>query len=214
MRGALIAQTAQDPLVELVKSGRGARERVLRYFDRISEGQRVFALGFCEPTGKMAYATRVFPEAVRCSPARNERREPRNLVLELNDGALHVAAHPIVSDGQVLGELMIVHDMSFAQRRSADTRKYVLWLFAGIAAVVALITVVIAEISWRGWVAGIKAVLKGDYLLRSPTMSRVAAPELRPIARDLQTLLTDLEAERRTRDEAQTTWGPDALRRI
>ena len=25
MRGALIAQTAQDPLVELVKSGRGAR---------------------------------------------------------------------------------------------------------------------------------------------------------------------------------------------
>ena len=215
MRGALIAQTAQDPLVELVKSGRGARERVLRYFDRISEGQRVFALGFCEPTGKMAYATRVFPEAVRCSPARNERREPRNLVLELNDGALHVAAHPIVSDGQLLGELMIVHDMSFAQRRSADTRKYVLWLFAGIAAVVALITVVIAEISWRGWVAGIKAVLSGDYLLRSPTAAaKVPMPELRPFARDLQALVNDLENERRARDDSQTTWGPDALRRI
>jgi trehalose 6-phosphate synthase len=105
--------------------------------------------------------------------------------------------------------------MSFAQRRSEDTRKYVLWLFAAIAAVVALITVVIAEISWRGWVAGMKAVLSGDYLLRSPTAAaKATAPELRPIARDLQALVSDLEAERRTRDESQTTWGPDALRRI
>ena len=215
MRGAVIVQTAQDPLVELLQSGRGARERVLRYFDRMAEGQRIFALGFCDPSGKLAYATRVFPEAVRC--ARGERREARNLVLELSDGALHVSANPIVADGAVLGELMIVHDMSFAQRRSADTRKYVLWLFAGIAAVVALITVIIAEISWRGWVAGIKAVLSGEYLLRSPTAaarSPELRPELRPIARDLQALVNDLESERRARDESQTTWGPEALRRI
>jgi trehalose 6-phosphate synthase len=212
MRGALIVQTAQEPLVELMRSGRGARERVLRYFQSIAQGQRIFALGFCERGGKLGYATPAFPDAVRCAPG--ERREARNYVLELADGPLHVSANPIIADGALLGELMIVHDMSFAQRRSEDTRKYVLWLFAAIAAVVALITVVIAEISWRGWVAGIKAVLSGDYLLRSPTVSRVTAPELRPIARDLQTLLTDLEAERRTRDEAQTSWGPDALRRI
>jgi trehalose-6-phosphate synthase len=215
MRGAAIVQTAQDPLVELLRSGRGARERVLRYFDRIAEGQRVFALGFCEPSGKLLYATRVFPEAVRCS--KNERREARNFVLELADGPLHVSANPILAEGQVLGELMIVHDMSFAMRRSEDTRKYVLWLFAAIAAVVALITVVIAEISWRGWVNGIKAVLSGDYLLRSPAARQAASalrPELRPIARDLQVLVNDLEAERRSRDESQTSWGPDALRRI
>ena len=214
IRSALVVQTAQEPLVELLRSGRGARERVLRYFDRIAEGQRIFALGFCEPSGKLLYATRVFPEAVRC--ARGERREPRNFVLELADGALHVSANPIAADGQVLGELILVHDMSFAQRRSEDTRKYVIWLFAGIAAVVALITVVIAEISWRGWVAGIKAVISGDYLLRSPAAA--GGPELRrelrPIARDLQALVSDLENERRSRDESQTTWGPDALRRI
>jgi trehalose 6-phosphate synthase len=39
-------------------------------------------------------------------------------------------------------------------------------------------------------------------------------PELRPIARDLQSLVNDLENERRARDESQTTWGPEALRRI
>ncbi len=211
MRGALIVQAAQEPLVELMRSGRGARERVVRYFQSIAQGQRIFALGFCDRAGKLAYATPAFPPAVRCTPG--ERREVRNYVLELADGPLHVSAQPIMGDGAALGELMIVHDMSFAQRRSEDTRKYVLWLFAAIAAVVALITVVIAEISWRGWVAGIKAVLSGEGLLR-PGAIKAAAPELRPIARDLQALVRDLELERRTRDENQTVWGADALRAI
>jgi trehalose-6-phosphate synthase len=212
MRGALVVQAAQDPLVELMRSGPGARQRVLRYFQSIVQGQRIFALGFCDRAGKLLYATPAFPDSVRCAPG--ERREARNTVLELPDGPLHVSAQPLSADNQILGELMIVHDMSFAQRRSEDTRKYVLWLFAGIAAVVALITVVIAEISWRGWVAGLKEVLSGGMLLRSPAAIRRAAPELGPIARDLQALVSDLEAERLARDEGQTVWGPDALRRI
>src|SRR6267142_928278 len=103
---------------------------------------------------------------------------------------------------------------SDVERRRADTKKYVLWLFAGIATVVALITMVIAEISWRGWVAGLKALMSGETLLRSPLGLTSTAPELRPIARDLQALVRDLEAERAGRDESQTTWGPEALRHI
>src|SRR2546422_2904417 len=132
----------------------------------------------------------------------------------VRDRPLHVSANPVAGDAGPLGSLMIVHDMSFVERRSADTKKYVLWLFAGIATVVALITMIIAEISWRGWVAGLKALMSGETLLRSPLGLASTAPELRPIARDLQALVRDLEAERAGRDESQTTWGPEALRRI
>src|SRR5262245_63653486 len=52
--------------------------------------------------------------------------------------------------------------MSFVQRRSDDTKKYIFLLFAALAAIVSLVTVVIAEVSWRGWVAGLKAVIRGD----------------------------------------------------
>ncbi|MGQ0547419.1 MAG: trehalose-6-phosphate synthase, partial [Betaproteobacteria bacterium] len=212
-RGALIAQTAQEPLAELMREPpRGARQRVLRYFQRIMEGERIYALAFCDRDGKLRYATSAFPGAVGCAAA--ETPEPRNWVLQLADGPLHVSANPVSYEGALLGQLVIVHDMSFVQRRSDDTKKYVLWLFAGIATVVALITVVIAEISWRGWVAGMKALLSGETLLRSPVAFKGTAPELRPIARDLQALLLDMESERRARDESQTTWGPDALRRI
>jgi trehalose 6-phosphate synthase len=216
-RGAVIAKTAQEPLVELLREPRGARGRLQRYFDRILQGERVYALGYCERSGRLAYATAGFPAEVRC--AQVVSAEERNWVLQLADGPLHISANPIAVDNVVLGTLVVVHDMSIAQRRSAETRKYILYLFAAIATVVALITVVIAEISWRGWVAGMRALLKGETLLRSPLGSRGKAelattPELRPIARDLQALVRDLETERRARDESQTTWGPDALRHI
>ena len=211
-RAALIAQAAQEPLADLMREPGAAKARVLRYFERIMHGERVFALGFCDAGGRLLYATAAFPEAVRC--AATDPQEPRNWVLQLADGPLHVSANPVSDEFETRGRLMVVHDMSFVQRRSEDTKKYVLWLFAAIATVVALITVVIAEISWRGWVAGLKAILSGETLLRSPVALKGTAPELRPIARDLQALLGDIEAERRSRDESQTTWGPDALRRI
>jgi trehalose 6-phosphate synthase len=176
------------------------------------QGERIYALGFCDRAGKLLYSTSPFPSQVRCTPS--DKPEPRNFVIELSDGPLHVSASPVASDGTVLGQLLVVNDMSFVQRRSEDTKKYVLVLFAAIATVVALITVVIAEISWRGWVAGIKALLSGETLLRSPVAYKGTAPELRPIARDLQALVRDLEGERRSRDESQTTWGPEALRGI
>jgi trehalose 6-phosphate synthase len=211
-RGALIAKTAQEPLVELMSEPRGAKQRVLRYFERILQGERIYALGFCDAKGKLLYATAAFPATVRCNAG--NAAEERNVVLRLSDGPLHASFNPIRSEDELVGDLVIVHDMSFVERRSADTKKYVYWLFIAIGAVVALITVVIAEISWRGWVAGIKALLTGEALLRTPEGLKATAPELRPIARDLQALVLDIEAERHARDESQTTWGPDALRRI
>src|SRR5688572_21349271 len=213
MRGAAIARTAQEPLIELMRDSRGARQRVMRYFDRIIQGERVYALGYCDRAGKVVFATQVFPDALKC-PSPAAAAEERAWVLELKDGPLHVSANPVSAEGVLLGQLLVVHDMSSAQRRSADTKKYLLYLFAAIATVVALITVVIAEISWRGWVNGMKALLKGETLLRSPAGFNATVPELRPIARDLQALVRDLESERHARDESQTSWGPDALRRI
>ena len=208
IRAKLITNTTQEQLGTLLREPK-AKQKVMRFFEHIVQDERVYAAGFCDKAGKLAYASRAFPETVRCpAPDALERTQ----LLQRPDGPLHVSAHPVALEGETLGELVIVHDMSFVQRRSEDTKKYVFYLFATIAAVVALITVVIAELSWRGWVAGIKALISGEGLLRSP--EQVRSPELRPIAKDLQALVRDLEGERRSRDESQVTWGPDALRRI
>ena len=188
-RGALIAKTAQEPLAELVREPRGARAaRCCATSSASSQDERIYALGFCDRAGALAYATPAFPEAMRCSTSASGARSATGCC---SSPTGRCTSPPTASpaDGERLGELVIVHDMSFVQRRSADTKKYVLYLFAAIATVVALITVIIAEISWRGWVAGMKALLKGETLLRSPVGWKSASPELRPIARDLQALV-------------------------
>ena len=44
---------------------------------------------------------------------------------------------------------------SFVERRSADTKKYVIAFFALLAVVISLLTVFIAHLSWRGWMNGV-----------------------------------------------------------
>ncbi|MGH8691324.1 MAG: alpha,alpha-trehalose-phosphate synthase (UDP-forming) [Burkholderiales bacterium] len=213
IRATTIANAVQESLATLVREPR-ARQKVLRYFERIVQDERIYAIGLCDPSGKLAYATATYPASALGCPRGGAPAE-RSRLVQLEHGPLHVSVNPVNAEGEALGELVIVHDMSFVQRRSEDTKKYIFYLFTAIAAVVALITVVIAEISWRGWVAGLKRLISGEALLGARDGDfRATAPELRPFARDLQALVRDLEAERHARDESQIAWGPEALRRI
>jgi trehalose 6-phosphate synthase len=103
--------------------------------------------------------------------------------------------------------------MSFIQQRSSDTKWYVFYLFAGLGAVISLVTVLVAHLSWKGWVAGVRAMLKGEGLL-TPLTQEQQAPELRPLAKDLRSLVQALEADRRMRDESQISWTPTSLKTI
>ncbi|MGE0355378.1 MAG: trehalose-6-phosphate synthase [Burkholderiales bacterium] len=212
-RTHLIATAVQEPLTELLADEAKEKVRSQRlesFFSRILQDERLFAIGFCDADGKLAYGTSTLPRDVACRPPGSPREE-HGTVLAQASGPLHVATTPVVVDGVQTGELVIVHDMSFVERRSADTKKYLFYLFAAIAAVIALITVVIAELSWRGWVASIKALIRGQALAQAP---RPASKALTPIARDLEALVKDLERERRMRDESQMSWVPETLRTI
>ncbi len=207
MRSALITNTLQEPLAELVRERSPARTAA--FFERVIQDERVFALGLCGGDGKTLYATPNLPAEARCEGA---AAAGPNRVLDLPVGPLHVAVNPIRSSTETLGALAIAHDMSFVKLRSADTRRYLIYLFAAIAAIVALITVVIAEISWRGWVVGVRELISGGALRRPG--EKLPTPALRPFVKDLEVLLRDLDVERRGRDESQVTWRPEALRRI
>jgi len=213
IRKNLVASAVQEPLVELLTDDardRARAQRVQALLTRILQDERLFALGFCNAAGKFLYRSPTLPPEVDCAPADSPPQE-EGRVLRSERGALHVATAPVLSGGLRLGELIIVHDMSFIERRSADTKKYIIYLFAAIGAVIALITVIIAELSFRGWMAGIKALIRGQSLALSPEPK---SRELRPIARDLEALVRDLEAERRARDESQISWTPENLRNI
>jgi len=208
MRATLVANTARERVHDLVRSR--DRKALLDYFTRLTEDERVFAVGFCPSDSSGFLATTNLPEGLRCDELQSEAGAPPRL-LSSPSGPLMVSVRSLADDGRRLGELVLVHDLSFVARRSAETRKYIFYLFVGLGFTIALITVIIAQLSWRGWVHGLRAVLRGDVLLRP---ARALGPELRPIARDVRALIRELETARRAVDEEQVAWAPDTLRAV
>jgi trehalose 6-phosphate synthase len=209
MRATLVATTIQDPLVELINTG--SRAKLVAYFGRITQDERLFAIGYCDASQRRLAASLSFPNRLSCKDV-DRLRNPSGQVLDSARGPLLVSVRDVDQDGSRLGSLILVHDMSFVERRSEETKRYVFYFFVCLGAIVALVTVIIAELSWRGWVGGLRALLRGEGLVR-PGLA-IAAPELRPIARDLRSLIREVQYEYRAKDEAQLAWTPETLRSI
>lgn len=125
--------------------------------------------------------------------------------------AAPVAAAPALPLPEVrLAELVMLHDLSFIERRTQDSRRFMVWFMAGLGLVIALITVVVAQLSWRGWVNGARALMRGEGLLKP----LLPAPELAPLAQELRTRLRDLEDEYRRAQEVDASWTADRLRSL
>ena len=211
IRATLIANTVQDPLQDLVRTRN--RARILQLFTRITRDERLFAIAFCPASAEPPIARPTLPPEVACTNLeRFSGSSVESHLLNSAQGPVLVSVRPLDVEGTALGDLVLVHDMSFVARRSEETRKYLFFFFVGLGATIALITVAIAQLSWRGWVQGLQALLRGEGLWRPS--DRPDAPELRPIAGDLRALIRDLEAEHRSRDEEQLNWTPETLRGI
>lgn len=212
MRSNLIASAIHDSIQDSLSSG--SKTRTLKLFNEVIQDERLYALGFCGASGGTQIATKTFPAEIGCANL-DRFADPSKRLLQSNKGPLHVAVVALDTSGTRLGDLVLVHDMSFVQRRSEETKRYVFFFFIGLGAVVSLITVAIAQLSWRGWMEGVRALMRGEGLLRpAGTDPRAAPPELRPIASDLRALIRDMESEYRARDESQVNWSPEALKTI
>ncbi|MGH2608151.1 MAG: alpha,alpha-trehalose-phosphate synthase (UDP-forming), partial [Tepidiformaceae bacterium] len=212
IRASLIANTVDEPLRDLIRAGN--LTRVEQFFARITLDERLFAIAFCPAGSAEPVATPTLPPEIRCAELDRFSGSPGRLVMRA-DGPVLVSVRPLDGGGTTegtIGRLVLVHDMSFVARRSQETREYLFLFFVGLGVSVALITVVVAQLSWRGWVQGFRALLRGEGLLRASDPPVRA--ELRPIARDLRTLIQDLEAEHRSRDVDQLAWTADTLRAI
>ena len=210
IRADLIANAMREPLLDQLETG--SKTKLANYFARITRDERVYAVGYCAALDAQPLATRSLPPQIRCENL-GQWQDAKNPILETPRGPLHVAVRPLNEEDQGAGWLVLIHDMSFVTRRSEETKNYVFYFFMALAVVISLITVIIAQLSWRGWVTGMRALLRGEGLLREPVPAS-NSPEFKPIARDLQRLIQELETEHRSRDEAQITWTPDSLRAI
>jgi trehalose 6-phosphate synthase len=190
LRGSLVANTLSDSVADALKDSKGLRLQSL--FNRAIQDERLVAIGVCTPEGKLLRSTSAYPKS-------------------LEGGSVHVGMHPVMSDAGPVADLVLLHDLSFIERRSQDTRQYLIVLIGALGATIALVTVVVAQLSWRGWVAGARALLRGEGLVRPIASSK---GELAPFVADLRARLRDLEDEYRRSLGPETDWNPERLRSL
>jgi trehalose 6-phosphate synthase len=210
-RSELIANTMSEQLGDLVSQGASAKINSL--FMRALQDERLYALAFCDESGKLRYDTPTYPRELGCKPP-VEGSGDNHSVVRMRQGPLHVVQQPVYQGNDRIGSLVLVHDMSFVERRSADTRRYLIGLFVVLGIVISLVTVFIAQLSWRGWVAGARVLLRGEGIVQPFSQSgRPDDADLHPLASDLRALLRDIELSRRSPDR-EGIWSPEMLRGV
>ena len=209
-RGEVVTNALADSIVKALEEDEG--RRLLALLERAVQDERLYAIGLCSLDGKLVRRTGGYPAGLSCSQAEADagQPEPRRA---LAGGAVHVGVHVVSGPDGPVAKLVLLHDLSFIDRRSLDTRRYLIGFIAALGLAIALITVIVAQLSWRGWVTGVRGLLRGDGLLR-PLTTAAPPPEITPLADELRSRLRDLEDEYRRALGPQAPWDPGRLRAL
>jgi trehalose 6-phosphate synthase len=195
----------------LISYWRGADWRELRtLLMEVTHDERIMGGAACSADLKLVARTPEYPDRFRCADiaphvrpapdAAAERWQTWRSVAGLPGGKVHLSAIPVVDDGGPLGFVVLVHDMSFVERREATLREFLLVAFLVLALCASVVTVVAARLSWRSWSNEVRRFLQGGG----------QRPEFLPVLRDVRELAERLIHERDA--ESGGGWTPQRLR--
>ena len=239
-RSQLVIGTLQESLRPLLlMKGRERKTIIQALLDKVAQDERILAMGYCNANQVLEFKTVLFPADLSCqslpTPEPSDQTaegETLNLVVKtikgqtyhFTTGAMRVA--PMVAEenagtseaapAAILGQLIMVHDLSVAARRSADTRNYLIALILIIGVVTSLAALIMVRWSRREWMNSMRALLNEARKPKVADNDQVAPQhrEFQPILRDIKNLMRDLEDNRAIRDDLQLHWTPEKLREI
>lgn len=232
IRSRLILNALKDDIGQLLQDNRPeSRQRIVSLLRKTTQDERLMALAICLPNEQMYLKTELFPDVISCGDIRNT--EPHTGALKkLPGGDVHIAfgyienmplSHAEIegnslgtsqSGGPVLGKLILLHDMSYALRRSDDTKTYLFTIFLAIGLLISAITVLVARWSMSTWIRSVRELVGGIRLDGIDRPNRDLNREFMPILADLKGLVRDLETSAREKDESQITWDAKNLKTI
>jgi len=178
----------------------------------IARDERIMAAAACGPDSTLLAQTPAFPADLNCLHISERMRAaaghedkgvgaPWGMVWELPGGDVQVSAVPMARGDQSMGFLVLVHDLSFIERREAKTRKFVILGFGILAVAASLITVVAARLSRRGFRIELRRFILG----------KSKDKEFLPVVRDVRELVDRIAAEREM-DGQGGGWSPQRLK--
>jgi len=187
------------------------RRDIQQILTEITHDERILAAAACNADRTLLASTPDFPVEFSCAQIGAQLQvhsgppgspwAPWKKVTQIPGGTVHVSAFP-VSEGEFTpGFVILVHDLSFVERREAATRNFLIVAFGILALAASGVTVISARLAWRGWSAELRRFIRGD----------TQRAEFLPILRDVRELVDRIAAEKETEGEGGT-WTPVRLK--
>jgi hypothetical protein len=215
-RSQLVLGTLQESLRPLLLlKGRERKTIIQALLDKVAQDERILAMGYCNANQVLEFKTVLFPADLSCqslpTPDPSVKvadqatdDETLNLIVKTIKGqtyhfttdtmwvapmaAEETAGTDAAAPAAILGQLIMVHDLSVAARRSADTRNYLIALILIIGVVTSLVALIMVRWSRREWMNSMRTLLNEA---RKPSAANdPVAPqhrEFQPILRDIKT---------------------------
>ena len=174
----------------------------------IAHDSRIMAVAACDREGTTIATTEGYPERFACASVVREIHAERIAAGEpwlkragLPGGQVHVAAIPLLERARALGWVVLIHDLSFANRRDNKARDLLLIAFGILAVAASLVTLIAARLARRNWTAELRRILGGEQAPR----------EYQPLLKDVRALVQRLSSEQE-QEQRGGRWTPARLK--
>ncbi len=179
------------------------------YLAAITNDERLLSIMLCRQNGTMIYKTDRTPDAVTCQSTYGIP-DGGSAVSQLKSGSVQISAFPFTTSLGVPFRVMVIHDLSFIDRRQSTARNHVLAL-AGVAGTILALTV--GALFWllvRRWVTVLVGDIRGLRFLDDAKSEAQSWPVLKQVRRALR----DIETTQRLEIDFRENWTPQALQQV
>jgi trehalose 6-phosphate synthase len=194
----------------LIAAFNGDRSRIGPVLADIVRDDRILAAAACDADRDLVAKTQDYPIELDCQPilrrlAHEGKRlgaDTSGLTMELANGDVLLSATELRDDGNRLGTVILVHDLTHLNRRATTTRNLSILAFFILSLGASLVTLVAMRLAWRNWIADFRQALAGR-----------KKKEFQPLVRDVRALVEQL-ADERSAEGVTGPWSPERLRAV
>jgi trehalose 6-phosphate synthase len=208
-RAQLVLTGARQSLADAWYDPRNLEKQLVA----IARVERVMGAAACGTDLKPLSSTPGFPEEFSCSAvgSRVHAADPIagdaehqfhewNTVATLPTGRVYVSATPISNQGQQQGFAILVHDLSYIDRREAAARTFLIAAFCVLAVMAFGVPMLVAKLARYDWSLELRSLLRGG-----GKQSR----DFQPILSDMRELVGRMANER---EDAPGQWTAERLK--
>jgi trehalose 6-phosphate synthase len=208
LRSHLVFNSIRDQVALGLAAAAGAN--LVPFFERLTQDERLLALGYCSEGGRLEHATAHMPKSVSCLSPEQAKGRVFSTVYS-GSHRLLVGTFPLTA-GSKRGHLIILHDLSFIDERVSRARIYAAVAVVAVILGVGLLAAASVLGVLRAWTQTVRSAMGAT---QRSMEAEAPLANVFPIPPAVRSLLRDLRSDRReSGDGLQVQWSPQTLHRL